>query len=121
MSEINDIEKVHEGTFPINSKLIQKYQRSEPSIIDKYKYGTYHKGSFRVGSNINLKLIMCEDEIVILSKIQSYILHWYHTYLLHPGMDRTEAIICQHLYWPVIRTAVRKELTNCDSCQSTKL
>ena len=38
MSEINDTEEVPEGTFPINLKLIQKYQRLETSITAKYKY-----------------------------------------------------------------------------------
>ena len=37
VSEINDIEKLPEGTFPINLKVIPKYQRKEPSIIAKYK------------------------------------------------------------------------------------
>ena len=35
-------------------------------------------------------------------------------------MDRTEATIFQHLYWPVIINAVRKEVTNCDTCQHKK-
>ena len=64
-----------------------------------------------------LNLQMCDNKILIPSKLQSYVLHWYHTYLLCPGMDRTEAIICQHLYWPGIRPAVRKEVTNCDTYQ----
>ena len=41
-------------------------------------------------------------------------------YLLHPGMDITEAIICQPFYWPEIRDAVQKEVNNCDTCQRTK-
>ena len=89
MSEINDIEELPEGNFPINLKLIQKYQRSEPSIRSKYKHGAYHKGYFRGVSIIDLKLIMSKDNIVILSKNQSYVLHWYRSYLLHPVMDRT--------------------------------
>ena len=64
----------------------------------KYEYGTYHKGSFRGGSNIDLNLIICEDKIIILEMIQSCVLHWYHAYILHPGMDRPEAMILQHLY-----------------------
>ena len=60
------------------------------------------------------------DKIVIPSKLQSYVVHWYHTYLLHPGMDRTEAMICQHLYFPEIRYAIQKEVNNCDTCQRTK-
>ena len=86
----------------------------------KYKDGTYHKGYFRGVSNIDLKLITCKDKIVIPSKLQSYVLHWYHKYLLHTGMDRTEAMICQHFYWPDIRDAVQEEVTNCDTCQRTK-
>ena len=35
MSENNDTEELPEGTFPINLKLIQKYQRQEPIIIAK--------------------------------------------------------------------------------------
>ena len=86
----------------------------------KYKNGMYHKGYFSGGSNTDIKLITCNNNIVILSKIQGYVLHWYHMYILHPGMDRTEAIIFQHLYWPNIRYVVHKEVTNCDTCQRTK-
>ena len=63
---------------------------------------------------------MCEDNIVITEILQSYVLHWCHKYLLHPGMDRTEAMIFQHFYWSDIRYAVRKEVTNFDTCQRTK-
>ena len=120
MSEINEIEEITEGTFPINLKFIKKYQRLEPKIRDKYNYGTHHKGYFCGGSNIHLNLITCTYKIVIPSKLQSYIVHWDHKYPLHPGMDRTEAMILQHLYWTDIRDAVRKEVSNCDTCQRTK-
>ena len=106
--------------FLFNLKLIKTYQRLEPSITAKYKDDTYQKGSFCGGSKFYLKLVTCKDKIVILSKLQRYVLHWYHTYLLHTGMNRTEAMISQHLYWPEIRDAVRKEVTNCDTCQCTK-
>ena len=92
----------------MNLKLIQEYQRLKPSIRAKYNDGTYHKGYFRGGSNIDLSLITCNDKINIPLKLQRYVLHWYHTYLLRPEMDRTEMMICQHLYWPDIRDAVRK-------------
>ena len=78
------MEELTGGNFPINIKLIQKYQRLEPSIIVKYKNGTYHKVNFHGVINIDLNLITCADKIVIPSILQSYVLHWYHTYLLHP-------------------------------------
>ena len=54
-----------EGTFPINLKLIKKYQQTEPILMSKYKDGTYHTGSFREVSNTYLNLMTCEDNIVI--------------------------------------------------------
>ena len=65
MSEINDTEELHEGTFPINIRLIAKHQLQEPSLMDIYKDGTYHKGYFLRGSNIDINLITCKDKIVI--------------------------------------------------------
>ena len=41
-------------------------------------------------------------------------------YILRPVMDRTEALIRQHLYWTDIRDAVQKEVNNCDTCQRKK-
>ena len=63
----------------------------------KYNNVTYHKGSFCGGSNIDLNLITCDNKIFIPEKLQSYVLHWYHTYILRPDMDRTEAMIFQPL------------------------
>ena len=44
----------------------------------------------------------------------------YHTYLIHPGLDQTEAMIFQHLYWPGIKYSVYIEVTYCDTYQRTK-
>ena len=93
----------------------------EPSITAKYIDGMYKHGYLRGGSNIDLKPLTCKDNIVIPSKLQSYVVHRYHTYLFHPVMDRTEAMIRQHLYWPDIIDAVQKEVISCDIFQRTKL
>ena len=120
MSEINDTKEVSEGISPISLKLIYQYQRKDSSLKDKYEMGTHQIVSFCGGSNINLNLITSEENIFITSILQSYVLHWNNIYLFHTLMDRTEATIFQHLYWPVIRKSVRKEVTNCDTCQCTK-
>ena len=79
--------------------MIKEHQQKHPRIFSKYKEGAYIKGSFHGGSNIYHNLIKCDDKIVIPPIMQSYILHWYHYYLLHPGIDGTEAMIRQNLYW----------------------
>ena len=65
--------------------------------MDNYEEGTYQKGSVCGDSNIYLNLITCEDNIFIPSKLNSYVLYWYRTYILHPGMDIMEAMITQDL------------------------
>ena len=65
------------------------------------------KGYFRVGRNY-IYLVTHQDKIVIPQKLQKYIINWYHTYLLHPRLDRTEAMIHQHLFWTDIVPAIRK-------------
>ena len=120
MSIINDIEELPENAFSIIFKLIQKYQRAEPSIKAKYEDGTYHRSYYCGGSNIDLKRIVCKDKIFPPWKLQSYVLYCYHTYLINPGMDVLEETICQHLYCPDIIYAVLKEVTNCDTCQRKK-
>ena len=82
--------------------------------------GTYRTGPFRGVSNMYLNPIMCEGKIAIPLIIKSYILNWYHKYILHQGIYIMEAIICQHLYWPRIRNSVHKEVNNCDTHQGTK-
>ena len=77
--------------------MIRKYEQTEPSLMAKYDKGNHQNYSFHGISNIYLKLIMCEDNKVIYKMTQSYILHWYRTYLLYKVMDRTEAMIHQHL------------------------
>ena len=99
MSVNNDTEELLEGNFPISLKLTNQCQQKDASLLAKYKDGTYQTGSFCGVSNINLNLITCDHNILIPSILQSYALHWYHIYLLHPGMDRTEAMIYQNLCW----------------------
>ena len=120
MSRINCTKEIPEGNFHINLKLIDKHHKEHPSIMDKYKEGTYYKYSFLGRINTYLKLVTCEDKIGITSILQSYVFHWYHMYILHPKMYRTEAIIRQKFYLIGIRDAVWKEVTNCDICQCTK-
>ena len=52
MSEINDTQEIPEEIFSINFKIIDLYQKQDPSLEDIYTTGTYQKGSFCGGSNI---------------------------------------------------------------------
>ena len=41
MTEINDIDELSEYISPMNSKLIEKYQQKNPSLMYKYDKGIY--------------------------------------------------------------------------------
>ena len=41
MSEINDINELPEGIFPIHLKTIDRYQQKDPRVLSKYKNRTY--------------------------------------------------------------------------------
>ena len=49
-----------------------------------------------------------------------YALNLYRAYILNPGIDRTEAMSCQKIYWPRVRKSVKKEVVNCETFQRTK-
>ena len=107
MSELYDIEELPEGAFPLSFKLIDRYQREEPFLTEKINSAEYQKGSFCGGWN-TIELVTYKDKIVIPQKLQKYVVKWYHTYLLRKGSDQTEAMIRQHLFWPVIREAIQR-------------
>ena len=49
-----------------------------PSLMAEYNIGTYPIGSFIGGSNIDLKILTCKDDIVIPLLLQTCIFNWYH-------------------------------------------
>ena len=52
--------------------------------------------------------------------IQKHIIDWYHTVLCHPGMNRTEETIAQHLWWPKMREQISSYVQACPTCQKNK-
>ena len=119
MLEPYNIKELPESTFTISFNLIDRYQQEDPFLTKKLKCVEYSKGYFCLCCS-TIKLITYKDKIVIPRLLKKYVVKLYHTYLLHPVLDRTEAIIHQHLYYPGIREAVYIEVMKCDVCQRTK-
>ena len=119
MSELYDIGELLDGTFPLSFKIIDRYQREYLFLTEKLNSIEYQEGSFRGGQN-TIKLEMHKSKIVITQKLQKYVVKCYHTYILHLGLDKIEAMIRQHLYCPGIISPVYREVTRYDVCQRTK-
>ena len=119
MPELYDIEELPDGMFPLSLKLIDINQLEYPVLTEKLKVIEYQKSYFCRGQNTK-EIVIYKDKIVILQKLQKYVVKWHHTYLLHPVLNKTEAMICQNVYWPGIKEAVQRGLTGCYKCQRTK-
>ena len=65
-------------------------------------------------------LICYKDKIVIPNLLQKHVIMWYHTTLCHPGINRTEETIGQHLWWPKMRDHITNYVKICPLCQKTK-
>jgi hypothetical protein len=104
---------------PVNFTLIHKYQHQDQTILNKLNNGQYHLQAF-VGGELSIELISYQNKIVVPRKLQSHMIQWYHEYLLHPGLNRTEETIRQHFYWSGMRKQIYKIVSTCDTCQKFK-
>jgi len=52
--------------------------------------------------------------------LQEAAVQWYHTYLFHPGINRTELNLRQHFTYKNLREVVLKMCGTCPTCQKTK-
>ena len=98
---------------------IRKYQLADAELMNKLQTETYDVHTFRGGGK-PVELVVKDLKIVIPKSLQSYVLNWYHTYLLHPGATRTEETIKQHLYWKNLQDDVKKHVKTCATCQKCK-
>ena len=86
--------------MPINLKLIQKEQEKSSVLqkLAKLDKKNYSMQKFHGGGK-ELKLLCYKDKKIVIPKsLQLKIVQWYHTYLCHPGLNRTEETIRQHFY-----------------------
>jgi len=107
--------------YPLKMSLIRDEQRKDPSIHKALKENPdYILKEVRGGSNKLLKIVFCKDKIVVPQALRKRLMEWYHTTLMHPGINRTEATIKIHFTWPKLHDDVEKLCKSCKICQLTK-
>ena len=74
----------------------------------------------RGGSNKWLKIVFCKDKLIVPRALRKRLMEWYHTTLMHPGINRTEATIKINFTWPKLHDGVEKLCKSCKICQLTK-
>jgi hypothetical protein len=55
----------------------------------------------------DIELITYQDKVVIPKPLQGRIVAWYHLYLGHPGMTRSEASIHTLFIWESMRHEIK--------------
>jgi hypothetical protein len=110
-----------ETAYPLSYALLGKQQSKDKKLLAVMKKSNspYLIKSFTGGGKTR-DLICFKDKIVVPKSLQSRIVQWYHEYLGHPGINRTEETIAQHLYWPKMRNHITNSVSSCDSCQKNK-
>jgi transposase InsO family protein len=83
---------------------------------DKTKY---HIQDF-LGGGKTRSLVCYKNKIVVPQRLQRHVIDWYHITLCHPGINRTEESIAQHLYWPKMRDQITNYVRSCPTCQRSK-
>jgi hypothetical protein len=119
LAHLYTVDKLPDNLYPLNYSTIDKFQQKEPILINELRKNIYTTKTFRGGGK-ERQLICRDGKIVIPQILRSRVLCWYHEYLLHPGINRTEETIGQHLYWPDLRNDVNEHIKSCDRCQRFK-
>jgi hypothetical protein len=85
--------------YPLNYQQLKIAQGRDKRIqkILKMPNTLYVLKEFHGGGK-NTPLVCYNGKIVIPGLLQKHVIMWYHTTLCHPGINRTEETIGQHLW-----------------------
>ena len=106
-------------TFPLDFTLIEKHQQRDKSLVKALLADKFHLKPFYRGES-QYDLICHNSKIVVPQTLQKQITEWYHTFLIHPGINRTEETISQHFWWKTMRQDITKHVSCCAICQKNK-
>ena len=107
----------------MNYSTIHAYQQKEiaSGFINKLKTKKALCLEAFPGVKGTQQLLCFNKKIYIPVDLREHIVQWYHTYLLHPGMNRTYFNMHQHFYWPKMESTIRSLLKYCHVCQMSKI
>ena len=106
---------------PLSYAHLDAAQQVDPDIIKVLKKDNskYLLKDFHGGGKIR-SLVCYNDKIVVPKQLHRHVVDWYHVTLCHPGINRTEESIGQHLFWPKMRDQITKYVQACPTCQKNK-
>ena len=85
--------------------MIHIYQNRDRKLSDKLKHAKYLTRYFCGGKSIK-NLICKSDNTRVTTFLQKSVVSCQRTYLMHIGLDCTEATIGEHLGWTNLRNVI---------------
>jgi len=73
-----------------------------------------------VDPRMHQRCVIPIKKIVVPRSLRKRLIDWYHTILMHPGINRTEPTIKMHFTCPKLHGDVEKICKSCKICQLTK-
>jgi hypothetical protein len=105
---------------PISYAKLDAAQQKDPQLKQKLKDDKYHLADF-VGGEKTRSLVCHNGKMIVVPQaLTHHVTDWYHTVLCHPGINRAEESISQHLYWPKMRNQITNYVQSCPTCQKSK-
>ena len=107
--------------YPLAYSFLAKAQKASKQLMKilNMKDSLYKTQDFHGGGK-TYSLVCYKDKIVVPNELQRQVIEWYHTNLVHPGINRTEETIEQHLWWPKMREHITNYVRICPACQRNK-
>ena len=114
-------DELEDDAYPLTYKKIGKAQSKDKDLTKKITTNApgYKIKEFKGGGK-TYNIICYKDKIAVAKSQQARIIKWYHEYLCHPGINRTEETIGQHFHWPKMRAQITHNVTTCLNCQRNK-
>ena len=107
--------------YPLDYSQISQAQLSDNHLLQmKRKENSPYESHMFMFAGQQIPILCYKGKMVIPSTLQKRIIDWYHSYLGHPGINRTEESISQHLWWPKMRDQITTSVKACQICQRNK-
>ena len=114
-----NLDELPPDAYPLRYSLIMREQQKDAALQNKLNHKGFSSKEVRGGQK-RYNIIYYNDKIVVPKTLQKRVVNWYHEILCHPGINRTEQTIRQHLTWPKLEDDFARVCKTCDTCQRTK-
>ncbi|CAB9522987.1 Transposon Tf2 [Seminavis robusta] len=107
------------GRAQKNDKYVQTLRQQAPDRLGEFFEDIGRKsGPDRVITETDV--VDGDHRIIVPAALTQRLMEWYHTTLVHPGVNRLYNTLRQHYTWPKMLEQIRTYIRSCHACQLGK-